>query len=249
MVVIKTASVSAYAHINSEIQMESGHVLRYVAPQSLNVNLSEHQQVALLAQEKRQLFGDTTDESEKWAGVNDLCCALDNIVEIDHETELFKEKSILEVGFTSGLPSVYALQHQAASATLFCHDKTQMESFVKPTMRQNNIQKDIKFITCDIEDLKKNLKGQKFDVILAPELANTDQKYYEQIYEILETALADNGIIFFSGRTHYRHCNGNMPALLDLVKNKNQFDAIDRLCGQRVDTTPWKVVQLIRKMR
>uniref|UniRef100_A0A7E4W849 Class I SAM-dependent methyltransferase n=1 Tax=Panagrellus redivivus TaxID=6233 RepID=A0A7E4W849_PANRE len=249
MVVVKTATASAYAHINSELHMESGRVLRYVAPQSLNANLSDHQQVALLAQEKRQLFGDAADESEKWAGVNDLCCALDNIVEIDHETDLFKGKSILEVGFTSGLPAAYALQHQAASATLFCHDKTQMESFVKPTMRRNNIRNNIKFITCDIEDLKEKLKGQKFDIILAPELVNTDQKYYEQIYEMLEAALTDNGIIFFSGRTHYRHCDGNMPAMLDLVKSKNQFDAIDRLCGQRVDTTPWKVVQLIRKMR
>lgn len=120
MVVVKTATPSKATSMNNELHMVSGRVLRYVAPVLLdNDNNNDHQQVIMLAQEKRLLFGDVNDELDKWIGVGEMCQAIDNLVEIDMETELFAGKSVLEVGFTSGLPSVYAMEHGAKDVTIY----------------------------------------------------------------------------------------------------------------------------------
>lgn len=122
MVVVKTATHHAdVASAASELHMESGRVIRYVAPMTLDcTEMNEHHQVVMMAQEKRRLFGDVSEEVEKWAGVTDLCQTIDHIVEIEQETDLFQGKRILEVGFCTGLPSVYALEHGAMTATLVC---------------------------------------------------------------------------------------------------------------------------------
>jgi predicted nicotinamide N-methyase len=253
MVVVKAVSRHAdVASATSELHMESGKIIRYVAPMTLDcTEMNEHQQVVLLAQEKRLLFGDISEEAEKWAGVSDLCQAIDHIVEIEKETELFKGKRILEVGFCTGLPSVYGLEHGAAEATLVCTDNDALSNYIKPTIRKNNIGKLVNYITCDIEQLRDEFESNKYDIILAPELVNTKQEYFEQIHDMLKLALAHNGMIFFSGRTHYNSCDGSMSAMIDLIKSKNTFDVMERSTFNnsiRTETAPRKVVQLMHKM-
>uniref|UniRef100_A0AC34FHI6 Uncharacterized protein n=1 Tax=Panagrolaimus sp. ES5 TaxID=591445 RepID=A0AC34FHI6_9BILA len=250
MVVIKTVSRHAnVASATSELHMESGQIIRYVGPMSLDgAEMNDHQQVVLLAQEKRLLFGDVSEEAEKWAGVSDLCQAMDHIVEIEKETELFKGKRILEVGFCTGLPSVYALEHGAVEATL---DNDALNNYIKPTIRKNNIGKSVNYITCDIEQLRDEFETNKYDIILAPELVNTKPEYFEQIHDMLKLALAHNGMIFFSGRTHYNSSDGSISAMLDLMKSKNCFDIMERSTfnnSVRNETAPRKVVQLMHKM-
>jgi hypothetical protein len=91
----------------------------------------------------------------------------------------------------------------------------------------------------------------KYDIIIAPELVNTKQEYFEQIHDMLEMALAPNGMIFFSGRTHYNRCDGSMSAMLDIIKSKNCFDIMERsiINPTRSETAPRKVVQLMQKIR
>jgi predicted nicotinamide N-methyase len=253
MVVVKTIAPHAdVASATSELHMESGKIIRYVAPMSLDcTEMNEHQQVVMLAQEKRLLFGDVSEEVEKWGGVADLCQIIDNIVEIEKETELFKGKKILEVGFCTGLPSVYALEHGASAATLVCTDIDALESYVKPTIRKNNLRKLVNYFACDLDQLKNEFETNKFDIIIAPELVNTKQEYFEQIHDMLELALAPNGMIFFSGRTHYNRSDGSMPAMLDIIKSKNCFDIMERstINPSRTETAPRKVVQLMQKIR
>ncbi|KAE9548309.1 hypothetical protein FO519_008476 [Halicephalobus sp. NKZ332] len=249
MVVVKTANPSKISSMNNEIHMDSGRVLRYVAPVLLDhENNNDHQQVIMLAQEKRLLFGDVNDELDKWIGVREMCQTIDNLIEIEMETDLFSKKSVLEVGFTSGLPSVCAMEHGANDVTIYSSNSTNLDTYVKPTLRRNNIRKGVRYITGEVEDLKKSIADKKYDVILAPELVNTKQEYFEEIHDLLDLCLAKNGIIIFSGRTHYNTCDGNMASMLDLIKSKNCFDVVDRFPTPRNDTAPRRVVQLVRKM-
>uniref|UniRef100_A0AC34QBN9 Methyltransferase type 11 domain-containing protein n=1 Tax=Panagrolaimus sp. JU765 TaxID=591449 RepID=A0AC34QBN9_9BILA len=246
MVVIQTPS-EMIATTNNEFCMMSGNSLHYVAPVSLITGNNDYQQVVMLVQEKRLLFGDVNDEFDKWVGVGEMCQAIDNLVEIDQETGLFNGKTVLEVGFTSGLPSVYAMNHGAKSVTIYNESSSLMDAYVKPTMRRNNLNENVEYLTGDFENLRNILQNKKFDVIIAPEMVNTKLADFEEIHEILDQILADNGIVIFSGRTHYSTCDGNMPAMLDLIKSKNSFDVIDRSQLFTNQTVPRKIVQLIRK--
>uniref|UniRef100_A0AC34QAV4 Uncharacterized protein n=1 Tax=Panagrolaimus sp. JU765 TaxID=591449 RepID=A0AC34QAV4_9BILA len=247
MDVIQTITPSEIiATINNEFCMMSGNSLQYVAPVPLITANNDHQQqVVMLAQENRLLFGD--DEFDKWVGVGEMCQAIENIVEIEQETGLFEGKTVLEVGFISGLPSVYAMNHGAKSVAIYNENSSLMDAYVKPTMLRNNLNENVEYLTGDFENLKNILENRKFDVIIAPEMVNTKLAEFEVIHEILDQILADNGIMFFSGRTHYNNCDGNMPAMLDLIKSKNRFDVIDRSQLFTNQTVPRKIVQLIRK--
>uniref|UniRef100_A0AC34FRQ9 Methyltransferase domain-containing protein n=1 Tax=Panagrolaimus sp. ES5 TaxID=591445 RepID=A0AC34FRQ9_9BILA len=182
---------------------------------------------------------------DKWSGATDFCSAIDNIVEIESETDFFKNKKILEVGFSTGLPTIYALEHGASSATL---SEEAYETYIKPTMEQNKaVNAKIEYVIGDVDNLDDKIGSEKFDIILAPELVLTNSEYFEKIHLLLDSALANDGIIILSGRTHYHTCNGNMAYMLDLIKSKNRFIAIDRTpISLKHDTAPRKIIQLFR---
>ena len=71
-------------------------------------------------EEKRELMENLNKEIEKWMDLSIFCQALRNIVENEADTAFFNGKRILEVGFTTGLPAVYALEHFAESAMVVC---------------------------------------------------------------------------------------------------------------------------------
>jgi len=249
MVLIQKAACIESTPVPNELCMESGNI-PFVAPVTLtNAKVNEHQQVVLLAQEKRLLFGDLNEEMDKWSGASDFCSAIDNIVEIENETDLFEGKRILEVGFCTGLATIYALEHGAIDATLVYPTEEAFETYIKPTMSQNKVNGKVDYIIGDVDNLKDKIGSEKFDIILAPELVLTKEEYFERIHDLLDAALAVDGMIILSGRTHYNNCSGNMPSMLEMIKSKNRFDAIDRTPNSlRHDTAPRKIVQLFRKM-
>jgi SAM-dependent methyltransferase len=251
MVLIQQAACIESTPISNELLMESGKNIPFVAPVTAS-KINEHQQVVLLAQEKRLLFGDLNEEMDKWSGASDFCSAIDNIVEIENEKDLFEGKKVLEVGFCTGLATIYALEHGAKEATLVYPSEESYETYIKPTMGQNNVvtEQNINYIIGDVDNLRDKIgENEKFDIILAPELVLTKEEYFERIHDLLDRSLSNDGMIIFSGRTHYNSCNGNMPSMLDLIKSKNRFDSIDRTPSSlHFDTAPRKIVQLFRKM-
>lgn len=70
-----------------------------------------------------------------------------------------------------------------------------LDSYVKPTLRKNNVRTGVHYITGEVEDLKKAVIDKKYDVILAPELVNTKLEYFEEIHDLLDLVLAENGIM------------------------------------------------------
>lgn len=62
-------------------------------------------------------------------------------------------------------------------------------------MRKNNFRNSVNYFTCDIEQLTDKFETNKYDIIIAPELVNTKQEYFEQIHDMLDLALAPNGMM------------------------------------------------------
>uniref|UniRef100_A0A914YRC7 Uncharacterized protein n=1 Tax=Panagrolaimus superbus TaxID=310955 RepID=A0A914YRC7_9BILA len=199
---------------------------------------------------KRHIFpGDLNEVKDKWSIASDFRLAIENIVEFEKETNYFEGKNILELGFCTGIPSAYALKHGASNATLVYPNEETYEIFIKPTITKNNVDTKVKFIVGDIENLLDKIGTEKFDIILAPELVFTREEYFERIHDMLDSVLTEDGIVIFSGRTHSNSCSGSIQSMLELIKSKNRFDAMDRTSNSlRHDTAPRKFVQLMRKM-
>jgi len=212
--------------------------------------ISDLEEVQRMSASKQPFSLTRSKKVDKWDGANDLCQFTDNCIEIEKDVEMFEGKRVLEIGFCTGLPSVFAFENGASSVTLHCLDPTSLSSFVKPTLGRNNVPRNrSKFSSGDLEGCRRALNGQKFDVILAAELINTEESEFEAIHELLDSALAPNGIVLFSSRPYYSHCSGSLPTFLDLVKVKGVFDADIRWTSSKSDSAPRKVVQLNRSIR
>uniref|UniRef100_A0A914XZ55 Methyltransferase domain-containing protein n=1 Tax=Panagrolaimus superbus TaxID=310955 RepID=A0A914XZ55_9BILA len=249
MVLIQTPSFIPTQSIINEICMESGNI-SFIAPIILDsTKTNESQQLVHLAREKRLLFGDSNKEIEKWNGVKDFCQALDNLVEIQKETTLFFGKKVLEIGFSTGVPSIYALEHGAKDVTVVYSTEEALRTHIEPTMSRNNANDRVNYIFGDFDDLTTKVVTQKFDVIFAPEIVYTKQRNFEKIHKFLKSLLASDGLILISGRTYYHNCDGNMSSMIDMIKRKNQFDIIDRTSRSllRYETAPRKIVQIMHK--
>ncbi|KAL3085244.1 hypothetical protein niasHS_010313 [Heterodera schachtii] len=248
--------------VNCEYPLDSGSMLAYVAPQRYSTVLAAvtkgDQLCSLIppAHPRRKLSiangGGGIDDMDRWEGVLDFCDALDCAVEVDNETELFESKRVLEVGFCTGLPSAFAYRCGAKSLCLYSWDEAKLDSVVKPTLRRNNVPHSFcKFLGGDFETFKRTMRGQKFDVVIAPELISMDEVEFEGLHELLDDVLSEEGIILFSSRSHYTACDctGNLPTWLDLLKTKGTFDAHIRWVSPKSDIAPRKLVQMTRSIR
>jgi len=120
----------------------------------------------------------------------------DNFIEIEHDTKMFKGKRVMECGFATGLLSAFAMSNGASSAALHCIDPTALECHIRPTLRRNNIPRSkLKFSSGGLEGCKQAISGQKYDIIMAPEILNCDEETFEAIHDLLDSALSSDGIM------------------------------------------------------
>lgn len=250
MVLIESLKGVEESATNCEVPMDSGRKIFYVAPRKYSAMLSDSSDTENFGVQRKLSGSNTTDEADKWEGANDLCQFSDNCIEIEKDVDMFEGKRVLEIGFCTGLPSVFAFANGASSVTLHALDSSALTAYVKPTLRRNKVPRSrSKFSSGDLENCKRALNGPKFDVILAPELLNTEETDFEMLHEILDLSLAQNGIVLFSARPYYSHCSGSLPTFLDLVKLKGLFDADIRWTSTKDVVAPRKVVQLTRSIR
>lgn len=71
-------------------------------------------------EEKQALIDNLNKEIGKWMDLSVFCQSLRNIVEVDGDVSFFHGKRILEIGFTTGLPAIYALEKFAESVMVVC---------------------------------------------------------------------------------------------------------------------------------
>jgi len=225
-----------------EMVLDSGRKIFYVAP--LWCNAIENESGLGLPGKNGN------EESDKWEGVGDLCRHLDNAIEVEHDSKLFKGKRVLELGFCTGLPSAFAIANGASSVTIHCPDQSTLDFYVKPTLTRSRVPRSrCKFILGNFENFKRSLSAQKFDIILAPELTNTDKEEFEAVHSVLDAALSDDGIIILSSRTYYPECTGCLQTFLELLKLKGTFDSHLRAVIDPSEVAPRKIIQINRTIR
>ncbi|CAI5445720.1 unnamed protein product [Caenorhabditis angaria] len=236
-------TIESVAPVNCELQLESGRNIQYIAARNANPRGHVGDQLPII---RKSSFHPIIND---WESVNTLCHAIDNIVEIEMETDFFYNKSVLEIGFSTGLPSVYAFENGANEIAIYTNDNTNTELYCKPTLRRNNIPNNkTKVSAGTIQDLRKFLGGKKFDVILAPDLLNRSQAEFDLVHDLIEEAMANDGICLLSSLTYYHHVDGSLDAFLDLVKRRRQFDALEKWSSSKHDIIQQKVVQLTRSL-
>ncbi|KAK5965006.1 hypothetical protein GCK32_014937 [Trichostrongylus colubriformis] len=174
---------------------------------------------------------------------------LDGIVETEAETDFFVGKNVLEIGFATGLPSVYAYENGAAEVALHSSSLTSLQMYCKPTLRRNAIPENkCKFSSGDLGEMKKAIGGKRFDVILAPELVYRGEEEFELVHQIIDEALSHDGICFLSSPTHYFTMDSSLCSFLDLVKKYRKFDVMERWSSPRTDVVQRKIIQLTRSL-
>jgi len=243
MVVIKQLKPVDRTFVNNELRLNSMRCIRYVAP--LNVDISSGSSDAEQYVVRKRSDSDQTNDL--WEGARDFCQALDDIIVIEKDTELFVGKSVLEIGFTTGLPSMLAFGSGAHDVTL--HSFGQHPENVKLTIQRKIPRNLHKFTTGNLETCLRSLGGKKYDVILAPELINADETDFDALIDVLNAALAPNGLILLCGRTFYPHCSGSLQGFTDLIKSRGLFDVFIRWESTKTDLAPRKLVQMTRTFR
>jgi hypothetical protein len=194
MVLVKQLLPISREMANNEIRLNSTRVVKFTSPQNVNFDEGENDQYIFRRRGSSNQFNNPCNDA--WLGIQEFCQALDDMIVIEKDKELFIGKSVLEIGFSTGIPSVFALDCGASEITVHSWDKQSMATYVEGTIRRNAIPKNLcKFNTGELEACLESLGGKKFDVILAPELIHTSEENYGTIVEILNAALADHGIM------------------------------------------------------
>lgn len=254
MVVITSPKASLAAGINCELMLESGRCIYYVAPPDVNLTKEIYSESDAIDAEptravRKNSSYTTNDPTDDWEGVNALCSALDKTLELE-SAEILDGKNVLEIGFCTGLPSVFALANGASNVTLHCADKEMLDYYVIPTLARNKVKhSQRKLISGGLDNLKKSIKEKQFDMVLAPEYINTERADFEELHDFIDYALAPDGICFLTSRMYYFNCDGNLPEFLDLIKSKGKFEPYIRWTSSKSDVVQRKVVQLTRSMR
>jgi len=245
MVVVQQLLPVNHDMVNNEIRLNSTRVVKFMSPFNVDVTSDEEDEYAIRKRSNSNHFKSSLNDS--FLGVQEFCQALDDMIVIEKDTELFIGKSVLEIGFTTGIPSVFALDCGASEITLHSWDQQSTETYVKATIRRNAIPKNlVKFNTGELEACLKSLGGKRFDVILCPELINTNIENYPAIVEILSVALADHGVIFLSGRSFYDEVSGSVQGFIDFCKSNSTFDAFTRWTSTKKETNPRMLIQMTR---
>jgi hypothetical protein len=142
-----------------------------------------------------------------------------------------------------------ALERKFTKFFSIFQSKEMLESSIKPTFSQS---KDADRLDCavgEVTELGRILEADEYDIIMAPELIHTSVEDFEKIHDILYSLLAYEGVILFSGHAYYSDSNGNMQSMLDIIKQKDKFEAIDRTpMTSQNDPCQRKVIQLMHKM-
>ncbi|CAJ0579070.1 unnamed protein product, partial [Mesorhabditis spiculigera] len=233
-----------------ELKLESTRMIRYIAPKAATLRADTRGifEGSSRSVRKNGTYDAPTHE-EEWEAVSMMCQHLDTAIDVDRETDLFDGRSVLEIGFATGLPSVFALDNGATDVTVHCQNKAEMDCFVKPTLERNKFPGNkCKYYHGDIQSLRESIGGKKFDVIIAVEPLRCTALELEQLHEVLDMALAPDGVCLMTSRTCTFHYDASLPAYLDVVKKNRKFDWLEKWSSQNTDVVQWKIIQLTRSI-
>ncbi|VDN39367.1 unnamed protein product [Gongylonema pulchrum] len=96
-----------------------------------------------------------------------------------------------------------------------------MDTYVKPTLTRSKVKNEQHRTFCSsLEEIRNLVKPREFDVILAVEMFNTDKIKFEEIHDLIDYALSNDGICcrarLYSAYDHVKVCN-----LVHFANSKN----------------------------
>jgi len=233
---------------NNEFRLNSARIVRFVGPTNVEINsFDDEDQYSIRKRSGSNQFQNAANDL--WCGVQEFCQAIDDMIVVEKDTELFLGKSVLELGFSTGIPATLSMDCGASEIAVHCFGQSM--TYVKATANRNLIPKTLcKFSSGELEACLTSMGGKKFDIILAPELINTNEKNFASIVAILDASLADNGLILLSGRSFYHDVSGSIQGFLDYIRATNKFDAFVRWTStNKSDVAPRKLIQMTRSFR
>uniref|UniRef100_A0A0R3RUK5 Methyltransf_11 domain-containing protein n=1 Tax=Elaeophora elaphi TaxID=1147741 RepID=A0A0R3RUK5_9BILA len=241
---------SQAAFTECTLELESGMKINYVAPAHaapLKENSSIENSSGSVSRKRSFLEG--SDPREEWEGAFEMCYALDHAVRFETD-DLVKGRKILEIGFCTALPSLFAVKHGAKHITLHSSDSKMMESCVNPTLSRNKIKNMQHRIICSsLKDLRKLVQPNEFEVIFAVEFFNSEKNRFEEIHDFIDYVLSNDGVCLLESRMFYINCESSLHEFLDLVKTKGKFDVYTRWSTPKSKIIQRKVIQLTRAIR
>ncbi|KAK6101292.1 hypothetical protein QQG55_4030 [Brugia pahangi] len=250
MVLSNSTKSSQAAFSERTLELESGLKINYVAPVHAvpsKENSSTENSTGLVP--RKRSFIEGSDPWEYWEGVFEMCYALDHAIQFETD-DLVKGCQVLEIGFCTALPSVFAIKNGAKHITLHSNNTEMMESCVKSTLSRNKIKNvQHRLLYSSLEDLRKLVGRNEFEVIFVVEFFNSQKNQFEEIHDFIDYALANNGICLFESRMFYINCESSLHEFLDLVKMKGKFDIYTRWSTPKSEITQRKVIQLTRAIR
>uniref|UniRef100_A0A915PGJ8 Methyltransferase type 11 domain-containing protein n=1 Tax=Setaria digitata TaxID=48799 RepID=A0A915PGJ8_9BILA len=247
MVLSNSTKSSQAAFSEGTLELESGMKISYVAPaHAAPLKENSLAENSLSSVPRKRSFMDGINPREEWEGVCDMCYALDHAVRFETD-DLVKGRKI---GFCTALPSVFAIKNGAKHITLHSNNNEMMESCVKPTLSRNKIKNVQQRTLCSsLEDLRKLVDPNEFDVILAVEFFNREGNRFEEIHDFIDYALANDGVCLLESRMFCINCESSLHDFLDLVKSKGKFDVYTRWSTPKSEIIQRRVIQLTRAMR
>lgn len=242
MVIVKQTEPAVF--VNSELRLNSTRTLKFLAPINLEIgSTSESEQFIM----RKRAYSNQTNEN--WEGIKEFLQAIDDMIVIERDTELFVGKSVLELGYVSGLPALLAFGSGASDVAIHTWSSAGIPDNVKLTISKRIPKNLAKFSHGAMDTCLRSLGGKKFDLILAPELIDADEADFDVLLDILEAALSPQGLVLLSGRTFYSQSSGSVQAFLERVKARGSFDAFERWTSPTGDLAPRKVIQMTRAFR
>ncbi|EFO22850.1 hypothetical protein LOAG_05640 [Loa loa] len=250
MVLSNSMKSSQAAFSEGTLELESGLKINYVAPAyAAPLKESSSTENSTGSVPRKRSFIKGNDPREEWEGVFAMCYALDHAVRFETD-DLVKGCKVLEIGFCTALPSVFAIKNGAKHITLHSSNNEMVESCVKLTLSRNKIKNmQHRILRNSLEDLRKLVERNEFEVIFAVEFFNSEKKRFEEIHDFIDYALANNGVCFLESRMFYINYESSLHEFLDLVKTKGKFDVYTRWSTPKSEIIQRRVIQLTRAIR
>jgi len=169
-------------------------------------------------------------------------CSID-LMKYMQETNLFKDKLVMELGCGIGMPGLLAhkmgaksvhfqdyntevlVDHTVPSTILLMPETTDLDSLTGARFNEvsqaNSLDKVFKFYSGDWSFFVDSLKT-KYDVILTSETIYEEENY-KSLHDILKHILADNGFVLLAAKSYYFGVGGNVQSWIDYVEEQKYF--------------------------
>lgn len=161
-------------------------------------------------------------------------CTIDLLHYMHNNKELFKNRTVLDLGCGAGMLGAYAFLLDADKVVLQDYNSEVIEYFTIPSIQKTvkhstenfSLTSKFDFLSGDWSNVKNyfvNNNSKKFDLILSSETIY-NISYYGKIKEVLSELLSDDGIALFAAKKHYFGVGGGIYDFTKYLEDVGSFE-------------------------